>query len=155
MAGSVPARDGGAIGIRRQAKPRRTLTGHSDQPDMRLLDKEIDDWQAVHSGGSARGYQRDLRDVGGQQTRGRFNMQPSGLNTYTSQSCPENARSCRDDERPDHCGVCWVCNVKLRTRSPNWASAVPTVGADPGSGSDERPQRPKAGLMATSIESNR
>jgi hypothetical protein len=55
MAGSVPARDGGAIGIRRQAKPRRTLTGHSDQPDMRLLDKEIDDWQAVHSGGSLRG----------------------------------------------------------------------------------------------------
>jgi len=51
----VPARDGGAIGIRRQAKPRRTLTEHSDQPDMRLLDKEIDDWQAVHSG-YARGY---------------------------------------------------------------------------------------------------
>ena len=28
---------------------------------------------------SARGYQRDLRDIGTQQTGGRLNMQPSGL----------------------------------------------------------------------------
>jgi hypothetical protein len=51
------------------------------------------------TGGYSRGYQRDLRDVGGQQTGGRLNMQPymqpSGLNIYASQSCPENARFCR------------------------------------------------------------
>jgi len=48
------------------------------------------------TGGYSRGYQRDLRDVGGQQTGGRLNMQPSGLmNIYASPSCPENARSCR------------------------------------------------------------
>jgi len=29
--------------------------------------------------GSARGFQGDLRDIGGQQTRGRLNLQPSGL----------------------------------------------------------------------------
>jgi hypothetical protein len=33
---------------------------------------------AAHSGGSARGYQRDLRDVGSQQTGVRLNMQPFG-----------------------------------------------------------------------------
>jgi hypothetical protein len=39
--------------------------------------------------GSARRYQRNLRNVNGQQTRGRLNMQPSGPNIYASQSCPE------------------------------------------------------------------
>ena len=34
---------------------------------------------AAHSGGSGRGYQRNLRDVSSQQTGGRLNMQPSGL----------------------------------------------------------------------------
>jgi hypothetical protein len=37
---------------------------------------------------SGRGSQRDLRDIGGQQTGGRLNMQPSGLmNIYASPSC--------------------------------------------------------------------
>ncbi len=58
----------------------------------------------AHSGGSARGYQRDPRDVGSQQTGGRLNMQPSGLmNIYASPSCPENARSCRRPGAPS-CG---------------------------------------------------
>jgi hypothetical protein len=59
------------------------------------MDAEIP--AAAQIGGTVCGYQRDLRDVGGQQTSGRLNMQPSGLNIYTSQSCPENARSCRDE----------------------------------------------------------
>jgi hypothetical protein len=29
------------------------------------------------------------------QTRGRLNMQPSGLNIYAARSCTENARFCR------------------------------------------------------------
>src|SRR5271166_161929 len=69
------------------------------------------------------------------------------------QLVPSGFLSCSDDERLDLRGVCWVCNVKRRNRSSNRASAVPTVGAVLRTGSDERPQRPKAGLMAASIES--
>ena len=61
----------------------RSVKGRTGGPNERL-------------GGSARGYQRDLRDVGSQQTGGRLKMQPSGLmNIYASPSCPENARFCR------------------------------------------------------------
>ena len=51
--------------------------------------------EGIPNGGSARGYQRHLRDVRGQQNRCRLNMQPPGLNIYASQSCTENARFCR------------------------------------------------------------
>jgi len=60
--------------------------------------------RAAHSGGSACGYQRDLRDVGVLADPGRLNMQPPGLNIYAPQSCPENARSCREVcVRREHC----------------------------------------------------
>jgi len=40
---------------------------------------------------------KGFRDIGSQQTSGRINMQPSGLmNIYSSPSCLENARSCRE-----------------------------------------------------------
>jgi hypothetical protein len=43
-------------------------------------------------GGLPRGYQRHPRDGNGQQTRCRLNMQKPGLNIYSMQPYPENAR---------------------------------------------------------------
>jgi hypothetical protein len=51
---------------------------------------------AAQNGGSARSYQRGLRDVDSQQTGGRLDMQPSSLmNIHASQFCAKNARICR------------------------------------------------------------
>ena len=69
---------------------RTAISGHLSCKRCRVI--------AAQNGGSARSYQRGLRDVGSQQTGGRLNMQPSSLmNIHASQFCAKNARTCRDD----------------------------------------------------------
>ena len=55
-------------------------------------------------GGDHEGNHRQVADPENEQGRqqGRLNMQPPGLNIYAPQSRTENARSCRDEGRPDH-----------------------------------------------------
>jgi hypothetical protein len=50
--------------------------------------------KADHIGGSASGYQRDLRDVGGPAGPGEVNIRLPCLNIYAPRFCLDNARIC-------------------------------------------------------------
>jgi hypothetical protein len=71
-----------------QVRVRRGLCGMLPAPQNTRLgigeQARISPPTATPNDGTVRGYQRDLRDFGGQQTGARLSMQPSGLNIYAS-----------------------------------------------------------------------
>jgi hypothetical protein len=84
------------------------------------------------------------------QTRGRLNMQPSGLNIYTARSCTENARFCRWS-RSMACRFSWIRAERRRSGAQSERESgggYPQQGRLPGSSmhvtTDIRPDGPGA-----------